>query len=196
VRHAGVTQTLQGAIVLPGRFARAAPFVLAGVTVATLAAVASADAGGVVASAFFVAKSENRNQVHYGVHVDAGCSPLGAAPVFAYWRMLEHGPSATEPLLSREVPAYGLADQRVVERGLEGGRTAVRLRALGNRTIDVVTTSRDGACTATATTSIDGQPAVLASVYAQLKWPWGVDYLMLSGRALSDGHPVRERLEP
>jgi hypothetical protein len=167
-----------------------------GCAVVAVVGVARSDGGGVVSSAFFIAKSENRNQVHYGVHVDAACSPVGAAPVFAYWRMLEHGPAATEPLLSREVPAYGLAEQRVVERGPEGGRASVRLRALGNRTIDVVTASRDGACVATATTTIGGQPAALSSVFAQLKWPWGVDYLMLSGRALSDGHAVRERLQP
>ncbi len=171
----------------------AAPLVLA---VVSVVGVARSDGGGVVASAFFVAKSENRNQVHYGVHVDAACRPVGAAPVFAYWRMLEHGPTATEPLLSREVPAYGLADERVVELGPDGGRATVRLRALGNRTIDVLTVSRDGVCVATATTTIAGQPASLSSVYAQLKWPFGVDYLLLTGRALSDGHPVRERLEP
>ncbi len=171
----------------------AAPVALAGVTIV---GVARSDGGGVVSSAFFIAKSENRNQVHYGVRVDAACSPVGAAPVFAYWRMLEQGPTATEPLLSREVPAYGLADQRVVERGAGGGRATVRLRALGNRSIDVVTTAHDGGCVATATTTIGGQPAALASVYAQLKWPWGVDHLVLSGRALSDGHEVRERLEP
>jgi hypothetical protein len=171
----------------------AAPLVLA---VVSVVAVARSDGGGVVSSAFFVAKSENRNQVHYGVHVDSACRPVGAAPVFAYWRMLEHGPTATEPLLSREVPAYGLADQRVVEVGTDGGHATVRLRALGNRAVDVATSSREGVCVAAATTTIAGQPAALASVYAQLKWPFGVDYLLLSGRALSDGHPVRERLEP
>jgi hypothetical protein len=181
--------------VLRSRPAWALPIVCA-CAVVTVVGVARSDGGGVVPSAFFIAKSENKNQVHYGVHVDAACRLVGAAPVFAYWRMLEHGPAATEPLLSREVPAYGLADQRVVERGAEGGKATVRLRALGNRTIDVVTTSRDGACLATATTTIGGQPAELSSVFAQLKWPWGVDYLMLSGRALSDGHPVSERLPP
>lgn len=171
----------------------AAPLVVA---VVSVVGVARSDGGGVVSSAFFIAKSENRNQVHYGVHVDSACRPIGAAPVFAYWRMLEHGPTATEPLLSREIPAYGLADQRVVEVGTDGGRATVRLRALGNRTIDVVTSSHDGVCVATATTTINGHPAALSNVFAQLKWPWGVDYLLLSGRALSDGHLVRERLEP
>ena len=45
-------------------------------------------------SVFFVAKSENRNEVHYGFALDAACSPAGPAPVFAYWRMRERGPLA------------------------------------------------------------------------------------------------------
>jgi hypothetical protein len=31
---------------------------------------------------------------------------------------------------------------------------------------------------------------------AQLRWPFGVDSLTLSGRALADGHAVRERITP
>ena len=158
--------------------------------------VARSDGGRIVGSAFFIAKSENKNQVHYGVRVDDACNPVGAEPVFAYWKMLEKGPLATEPLLSREVPAYGIADQRVVERGADGGRVTVRLRALGTHRIDITTQSRDGACVAVATTPIEGVPATLANVYAQLKWPFGVDYLLLQGRAVGDGRILRERLSP
>jgi hypothetical protein len=161
---------------------------------ATTAGAARGDPSHDVASAFFVAKSENRNQVHYGVHLDTTCAPSGVAPVFAYWRMLEHGPSATEPLLSREQPAYGIAEQRVVERRTDGGRLLVRLRALADRPIEIATGPREGGCEVTATTVIDGAPAVLSSVFAQLRWPFGVDYLMLSGRSLADGRLLHERL--
>ena len=71
----------------------------------------------IVRSVFFVAKSENHNEVHYGIALDATCTPAGPAPVFAYWRMRERGPLATEPLLSREVAAYGVGDPQKVERG-------------------------------------------------------------------------------
>jgi hypothetical protein len=184
------------AIVLRGPSPRSA--LVAGLAVVAAftgdATTARGDSSHDVASAFFVAKSENKNQVHYGVHLDATCSPSGAAPVFAYWRMLEHGPGATEPLLSREQPAYGIADQRVVDRRADGGRLVVRLRALADRPIEIVTGPRDGGCEVTATTVIDGAPATLSSVYAQLRWPFGVDYLMLSGRSLTDGRLLRERL--
>ena len=160
----------------------------------SLATNASGDAPRDASSVFFIAKSENRNQVHYGVHLDSGCVPVGAAPVFVYWRMLEHGPGVTEPLLSREQPGYGIAEQRVVERRLDGGRILLRLRALPDRQIEITTAARDGQCDASATMAIEGAPAALASVFVQLRWPFGVDSLLLSGRALSDGHPLRERL--
>ncbi len=161
-----------------------------------LESAARGEGGRVVGSAFFIAKSENKNQVHYGVRVDDRCSPAGTEPVFAYWKMLELGPTATEPLLSREVPAYGIAEQRVVERTESGGRVVLRLRALGSRSIEVTTAARDGGCVATATTVIDGAPASLANVFAQLRWPFGVDYLLLQGRALDGGRLLRERLSP
>ncbi len=160
----------------------------------TTTGTARGDASHDAASAFFVAKSENRNQVHYGVHLDATCAPSGAAPVFAYWRMLEHGPTSTEPLLSREQPAYGIGEQHVIERRADGGRLVMRLRALPERTIEIDTTSREGVCEVSAVTVIDGTPAALSSVFAQLRWPFGVDYLLLSGRAIAGGRLLQERL--
>jgi hypothetical protein len=41
---------------------------------------------------------------------------------------------------------------------------------------------------------IGGTAAALTSVFVQLRWPFGVDYLELSGRAITDGRVVRERL--
>jgi hypothetical protein len=147
-----------------------------------------------VASVFLVAKSENKNEVHYGVRLDAACAPVGSAPVFAYWRMLEQGPLATEPLLPPEVDAYGFADQRVVERGAEGGRVVLRLHALPGRPIAIQTRARPGGCEAVATATIGGATASLRRVFAQLRWPFGVDYLVISGSSLADGRPVEERV--
>jgi hypothetical protein len=42
--------------------------------------------------------------------------------------------------------------------------------------------------------AIGGTPASLRSVYAQLRWPFGVDHLVLSGRSLADGRAVEERV--
>jgi hypothetical protein len=148
---------------------------------------------GAIRSVFFIAKSENKNQVHYGIRLDEACAPIGEAPVFAYWRMLERGPLATEPLLSREVPAYGLASQRAERRRL-GGHVALTLNALPRRPIVIDSEPGGAGCVAQATAAIGGVPASLSSVFVQLRWPFGVDYLLLAGRAIADGRFVREQV--
>jgi hypothetical protein len=147
-------------------------------------------------SVFFIAKSENKNRVYYGIRLDDACDPVGRAPVYAYWRMLEHGPFATEPLLSREVRAYGIVEESPLERDALGARTRVTLQALRSRPLVVESSGEGGRCNARATLPIAGVAATLTSVFVQLRWPWGVAYLLLSGRSLADGTPLRERVEP
>jgi hypothetical protein len=149
---------------------------------------------GTVLPLFTIAKSENKNQVQYTVRVDGHCAPAGPSPVAAYWRMLEHGVNATEPILPIEVQAYGLASQTVVATTKDGGEVHATLRALPSRVVRV-TTSRasDGACRATAEVAIGGQPAHLFNVYAHLAW-LGVDYLLLQGWTLDGTHVVREKI--
>jgi len=153
-----------------------------------------AEHGRRVDSVFFIAKSENRNQVHYGIWLDDACAPRGDAPVFAYWRMFERGPLASEPLLAREVPAYGVAEQRVLVRGDDGGSVLVTLHALPERPILFEARRSGDSCVATARATIGGATAWLTSVFVQLRWPWGVAYMDLSGRGGADGRPVRERV--
>jgi hypothetical protein len=145
-----------------------------------------------IRSVFFIAKSENKNQVHYGIRLDEACAPAGDAPVFAYWRMLERGPLETEPLLAREVPAYGFVQSRVL-RDRPGGRVMVTLNALPKRPITIDSAPGGVACAATAKTTIGGAPASLTSVFVQLRWPVGVEYIVLWGRA-ADGLVVHERV--
>src|ERR1700733_7408049 len=81
---------------------------------------------------FSIAKSENKNRVAYALRLDERCAPVGAAPLAPYWRMLEKGPTVTEPLLPREEQAYGIAAQSV-----KAGVVRVTLRALEGREIAV-----------------------------------------------------------
>ncbi len=146
---------------------------------------------------FLISKSENRNQVHYALHLDDRCAPVGPSPVQPYWRMLERGAHETEPLLKREVPAYGIREQSVIDRGERGGVVQVVLRALPSRPLLVTSFARRDGCGATAFMVIDGSPATLSSIHVQLRWPFGVDYLLVRGRGLGDGqHPVTERIAP
>jgi hypothetical protein len=148
------------------------------------------------AALFFVSKSENKNQVVYEVRIDESCGLVGDAPVFAYWRMLELGPTRTEPLLPIEVPAYGIAHQQVLEHDASGGVVRIALRALPDREILVRSTANEGHCVTTATTRIHDVPARLFNVHARISWPFGVASLLMSGWAEGDGRLVREAIRP
>lgn len=145
---------------------------------------------------FTISKSENRNQVQYVVRVDDHCVPMGDAPAWAYWRMIELGPTRTAPLLGREQPAYGVAGQWLLERGPEGGSVRLVLRAMPLRPIEVqIRRGPAGNCFATSTMVISGAPAHLFGVYAKLRWPVGVDYLEIQGWSLDGSRVVTERVK-
>jgi hypothetical protein len=141
-----------------------------------------------VSSALAIAKSTNRNQVHYAVQVDDACAPAGSAPVRPYWRMLEKSPDATEPLGHFEQRAFGIAKQDV-----DGENVRISLRALPARPITIHTQRGEGGkCTSSASATINGVPARIDNVFVKLKL-FGVDYVQLTGIA-KDGSVVRERL--
>jgi hypothetical protein len=152
--------------------------------VAPVSAAQSAE----IPSALSIAKSSNKNQVHYAVQVDDACVPAGAAPVRAYWRMLEKSADATEPLARHEERAFGIERQDV-------DRDAVRitLRGLPGRVITIHTErGASGACAAMASTTIGGVAARISSVFVKIKL-FGVDYVQLTGTT-NDGSVVKERL--
>lgn len=148
-----------------------------------------------IASAFFVSKSENKNQVHYAVRVDDECVPMGPTPIWGYWRMLESGPAALEPMLPREQKGYGIGSQTVVARAADGGTVRLVLRALPNRVILVAVKKQGPGCVATSTTTVAGAPAHLFNVHVKLKWPFGVSYLLLQGRAVDDARVLQEKID-
>lgn len=143
---------------------------------------------------FTISKSENRNVVQYAERLDALCAPAGPAPIFAYWRMAEVGPTQVAPILPREQKAYGLASQVVVQRTANGGAVRMVLAALPSRPVTVRSwRGDDGQCHAVADASIAGAPALLFDVYVRLKWD-GVAYLLLEGWSADRSHVVREML--
>jgi hypothetical protein len=150
---------------------------------------------GPVTSIFHLAKSENKNQVHYAVRVDRRCRPVGAAPVYAYWRDFEDGPSATSPLLQHEQPAYGLTKPRAIELTDRGGEVRIGMRGFPDRALRIVTFAQNGSCRARAFTPIQGEPAVLTSIYVELGFLFSVDYVLVRGSRVSDGQQVKERVD-
>ena len=147
-----------------------------------------------VRSVFFIARSQNKNQVHYGVHLDAKCDPVGSHPVFGYWRMLE-ARGEIEPILSLEKPAYGLGDAQHIERRADATTIGIKLRAFPDRPLVITVKRTNGHCEASATTAIAGAEARLHWIYVKLRWPFGIGQVIVRGSSNDDGHTVEELIE-
>ena len=147
-----------------------------------------------VGSVFHIEKSENKNQVHYAVQVDAACRPQTTSPIYGYWRDLEHGPGAVSELLDHEQPAYGLRAPRLVQRNDSGGVIRVSLRAFPDRPLSIELFRTTTGCGARTLVTIRGQPAILSAIYVDIGFLFSVNYALLRGIRVSDGQPVQEKI--
>jgi hypothetical protein len=142
-------------------------------------------------SAMVIAKSSNRNQVHYAVAVNESCVPAGPAPVRPYWRMRERGPSVTEPLQAAEQRVLGVDHQEV-----SGSAVQFALTGMPGRQFTVHSMQAGpGRCVSWVGTTIAGTPARLGSIFVQQGFFGSVDYVLLKGTA-DDGSVVSERVSP
>jgi hypothetical protein len=141
-----------------------------------------------LASALVIAKSSNRNQVHYAVAVDDSCAPIGAAPVHPYWRMLERGPSVTEALQASEERVLGIEGQQVSD-----GTVRFSVRGLPGRTFYLHTSGTNGRCSSSVETTIAGHLARVDDVFVQQKLFGMIDYVRIEGTT-ADGARIQERL--
>jgi hypothetical protein len=162
---------------------------------AAIAALAARVPSAAVGSVFHIEKSENKNQVHYAVQVDAHCRPVGPKPVYGYWRDLEVGPRAVSPLLSHEQPAYGLTDPRSVRSDGEGGEIRIGLRGFPDRALTITTFREGDKCRARTLTLIHKQSAALSSIYVKLGFLFSVDYVIVRGVRVADGVAVEEKVD-
>jgi hypothetical protein len=149
-----------------------------------------------VQSLFFIAKSENKNQVHYAAVVDAACRPVGAHPVYGYWRDLQVGPRAVSQLLDHEQPAYGLSEPRYVRPNSNGsgGQIRVSLRGFPERPLIIDIFRQGTGCAARTQTTIQHAPALLTSIYVDIGFLFSVNYAILRGVRMSDGAAVQEKV--
>lgn len=149
-----------------------------------------------VESAFYVSKSENHNQVHYAVRLDAACHPDGARPVFGYWRRIRQGVRVDGPLDGLGTRYYGASDVQQVARTPEGGTVRMHVKALARLPIVITIVKREGRCVARATTTIAKGDALLHHAHLQLgRFGLTVRYIDLFGTRLSDGSAVKERID-
>jgi len=159
-----------------------------GLLMAGLSSSASASQAVEIPSALVITKSSNKNQVNYAVQVNDACVPAGPTPVRPYWRMLERGSDATEPLVESELRAFGIERQHIA-----AGAIKVVLRGMPARAITIRTwRAPDGTCQSSANTTIAGVQARVTDVYVRQKL-FGVEYVQLTG-STSGGDVVSERL--
>ncbi|MET0387422.1 MAG: DUF4833 domain-containing protein [Polyangiales bacterium] len=145
-------------------------------------------------SLFYIAKSENKNQVHYAVLVDDACHPVGDRPVYGYWRDLEKGPAVVSKLLDHEQRAYGLTEPRYVRATPKGGEIRIALRGFPERPLLIETFKRGDACVARTRVVILGDTAILTSIYIDLGFLFSVNYALLRGVRAADGVAVQEKM--
>ncbi|MEH2465216.1 DUF4833 domain-containing protein [Nostoc sp.] len=116
-------------------------------------------------SIFFITKSDNGNQVHYGVLTNADCSLKAPKAVYPYWK-LESG--RLERLLNIEVPAFGIASQSV-----SGNEVVMQVNGFKTRGISKPITIRSiqlksQGCQISAFTKINGEATRLLQVHIDL----------------------------
>ena len=137
-----------------------------------------------------IAKSSNKNEVHYAARVDETCAPVTKAPVHPYWLMLERAPGVTEPLSPSELRVLGVASQEV-----SGDTISFVVSGMPSRTFFAHTgRGADGVCTSWVDTTIAGGEARLLGVYVKQRL-LGVDYVQLTGRT-PEGKVVAEQVRP
>lgn len=150
-----------------------------------------------VRSVFHVAKSENKNQVHYALHLDADCRPMGKRPVFAYWQRLREGKRVDGQLEGLGTTVYGASDEQKVTRH-ESGSSSVEMyvKALKAVRINIEIHKTPQGCRAIPYTSILKQRARLSHAFLQLgAWGLTVKYVDVVGFRVSDGQRIAERHE-
>jgi hypothetical protein len=147
-----------------------------------------------VQSIFHIAKSENKNQVHYAVKVDDACKPVGARPIYGYWRELERGPTVTSALLDHEQRAYGVNEPRSIRQLASSAEIVVSLRAFPERPLVVQVFQAEGRCMARTVAQIQRQAALLQSIYIDIGFLFSINYAMLTGVRVQDGQRVQEKI--
>ncbi|HET8934367.1 MAG TPA: DUF4833 domain-containing protein [Polyangiales bacterium] len=168
---------------------------VAGPLVAAPSSNAAAELQGApLQSIFHIAKSENRNQVHYAVKADASCKPIGPRPIYGYWRELERGPNITSPLLDHEQRAYGLNEPRSIKQLPSYTEIQISLRGFPERPLVVQVFRAKGSCLARTYMRIAGQQALLQSIFIDLGFLFSVNYALVQGVRVQDGQRVQEKL--
>lgn len=149
-----------------------------------------------VRTVFHIAKSDDRNRVDYGIHLDEQCQPRGANPIYAYWHRFEPGQATYGALNAFDTRVYGIASQRVHTRSERGTWTEMRINALSDLRILVLTQRTAEGCIARARIPVNSRPVFVDRVFVQLSGPFSVEHVEFHGVDASTSAPVSERRRP
>jgi hypothetical protein len=116
-------------------------------------------------SIFFITKSDNGNQVHYGVQTNADCSLKTPKPAYPYWK-LESG--RLEGLLTIEVPVFGIASQSVSGKEVVMEVNGFKGRGISKPIMIRSTQLGSQGCQISAFTKINGEATRLLQVHIDL----------------------------
>ncbi len=173
--------------------------VVIALTLAAMASIASATpriGRSDVPTLFYVAKSDDRNRVDYGVRLDAACSPVGDEPLYAYWRRFEPGQDPLGDLNPLDATVYGIGRQSVSVRHPNGSWIELGLRALPARRLLVLVQRAGDRCVGAVQTTIRGREAVLDHVFVQLDGPMRIREVIVRGEVRATGESITERMRP
>ncbi|AKF04345.1 DUF4833 domain-containing protein [Sandaracinus amylolyticus] len=145
---------------------------------------------------FYIAKSDDRNRVDYGVRLDEQCSPASRAPIYAYWRRFEPGQEPLADLSMLDHRGYGIAHQSVRVSEPNGSWIELRLQAFPQRRLLALVQLAGDRCVGAVHADIDGREAVLDHVFVHLDGPMQVREIELRGEERATGRPLVERLRP
>lgn len=151
-----------------------------------------------VQTVFYIAKSNDKDRVDYGMRLDEHCAPVADDAVFPYWRILQLGPPVrSHPLKFLQYFAYGVAKQHILDKGPGGGKYMIRLKQVDRDMLIVSKRDQDSHCVATAYTKIQSvDNARLDYVFAKVAGPMSVDYVDVHGTDPNSGQSLVERLKP
>ncbi len=151
-----------------------------------------------VQTAFYIAKSNDKDRVDYGLRLDQYCAPVGDNAVFPYWRELQHAPPMRSHKISfMQYAAYGFSEQRVLAKSRTGGRYLVQLKQVDRPILIVTRQDGDGHCSATSYARIQGvKSARLDYIFAKVAGLMSVDYIDVHGTDTKTGRALVERMHP
>ena len=149
-----------------------------------------------VQTLFFIAKSNNRDRVDYGMRLDATCHPVGSDPVFPYWRDLEQSPASVHTLGTMARLAYGVSSQHVEKKTDASTEHKVALKQVDRPIWVTASKAEGGRCKVVARTKIGSvDRAELVSIYVKLAGPMSVEYVEVKGKNPTTGEPLVERIK-